>query len=195
MELANNLEARAIADSNADHKAWLEARLGGVTASDVAQFEEGYDVDKLVHKKLHSTFKGNKWTDWGLEREPYLVGWTGYLPNSKTHHAEDNRYFLATPDGFKFDEGNILHLTQAKTTSKGWDTIPPNYIRQCQWEMYVMGAETNLLVWETHQNFIPTELEPQTLLLDRDDKMIDRLVFEAHIVLQRLNKMRKEQNV
>ena len=193
MDIINDLLSRAIADSSEDEKAWLEARKNGVTASDVAQFEEGYDAHRLVEKKLNNVFKGNKWTEWGLKREPYLVDWAGYEPNSKTFHSKNNSGFLATPDGYKVIDGE-LHLTQVKTTSKGWaeDQLPENYVRQCQWEMFVSGAKSNLLVWETHENFIPTDLEPNSVLIPRDDEMIQRLEFEAKIILQLIQKAIKE---
>lgn len=187
MDIINDLLSRAIADSSEDEQAWLEARKNGITASDVAQFDEGYDAHRLIEKKLNSVFKGNKWTQWGLEREPYLVEWAGYTPNSKTFHSEENSQFLATPDGYKISDGE-LQLTQVKTTSKGWaeDQLPENYVRQCQWEMFISGAKTNLLVWETHENFIPTDLEPNSTLIKRDEDVIQSLVFEAKIVLQLL---------
>lgn len=188
----NNLETiqlRKVADSS-DHEAWMDARMSGVTASDVANFEEGIDLSKLVYKKLNNTFKGNVWTEWGIEREPYLLQWAGYEQNTTLFRASQNPRFMATPDGYKIVDGK-LRLCQVKTTSKGWDEIPPNYLRQVQWEMLIMDAQENLLVWEQHRQFVPIGLEPESMLIERDDKEIERLVQLANQFLLELDKQKE----
>jgi len=183
------IELRKVADSD-QHDVWLEARMSGVTASDVANFEEGADLSKLVYKKLHNTFKGNVWTDWGLEREPHILKWAGFKQNTTLFRSADTPRFMATPDGYRMTESG-LELCQVKTTSKGWAGIPANYLRQVQWEMYVMDARKNFLVWEQHSQFIPISLEPESRWIDRDDDEINRLVGMAKEFIIELDKQKE----
>ena len=189
MNTLEKIQLRKVADSS-NHDIWLGARMSGVTASDVANFEEGADIKKLVYKKLNNTFKGNVWTEWGLDREPHILDWAGFPHNQTLFRAADNPRFMATPDGYKMSEENLI-LCQAKTTSKGWDTTPPNYMRQVQWEMFVMGATTNYLVWEQHRQFIPIDLEPKCEIIQRDNDEIARLVEMAKEFLIELDKQKE----
>lgn len=187
--MQDQIALRKVADST-DKDKWLEARLSGVTASDAANLVDGVAIHSLVYKKLNNTFKGNKWTDWGLEREPFLMEWAGFEGNSTLFRSLEEPRFMATPDGIKIANGEV-HLCQAKTTSKYWDAIPDNYIRQCQWEMFVMGAQTNLLVWEQHQDFIPVDLEPKKFLIERDDNQIAKMLELAQEFLVELDKQKE----
>ena len=189
MENLEIIELRKVADSS-DNDVWLEARMNGVTASDVANFEEGADIAKLVYKKLNNTFKGNVWTEWGLEREPFILDWAGFPHNKSLFRAIENPRFMATPDGYKMSEGELI-LCQAKTTSKGWDETPLNYVRQVQWEMYVMDAIANQLVWEQHKQFVPVDLEPKSEIIYRDNVEIARLVGMAYEFLIELDKQKE----
>lgn len=187
------LSKRIVADSNSKD-IWLEARMNGVTASDVANFEMDASekhLRSLVYKKLNNTFKGNAWTDWGLEREPIILNQLGLEQNTNLYRSAEEQRFMATPDSIQVDDEGIVKLVQIKTTSKGWDKVPPNYLRQCQWEMYVMGAISNALVWEQHENFIPVDLEPKQLVLLRDDEEINRLIEIAKQFLQYLDEYKE----
>jgi hypothetical protein len=190
MTSIEQVNLRKVANSD-ESELWLQARMTGVTASDVASFEDGAKLDKLVYKKLNNTFKGNVWTEWGLQREPHLLEWAGFEQNKTLFRSVENPRFMATPDGYKISSDDEFVLCQVKTTSKKWDEIPENYLRQCQWEMYVMGASRNLLVWELHQQFIPTDLEPKARVLKRDDKEISRLVSMANDFLVELDKQKE----
>jgi hypothetical protein len=187
--MEDELQKRFVADST-NKDVWLDARMSGVTASDVANFVEDANVSALVYKKLNNTFKGNKWTDWGLEREEPILEQVGFPPNKGLFKSLDEPRFMATPDGFKYIDGE-LWLCQVKTTSKPWDVIPENYIRQCQWEMYIMGAAYNLLVWEQHQDFIPVNLEPMQKVLKRDNEEIERLIKIGYEFLNELDKQKE----
>jgi len=187
------LNKRVVADSNSKD-IWLEARMNGVTASDVAGFEKDITeqgLRSLVYKKLNNTFKGNKWTDWGIEREPIILDILGLDQNTNLFRSEEEIRFMATPDSVQIEDDGTVNLIQVKTTSKGWSKIPENYVRQCQWEMYVMGAVSNTLVWEQHDNFIPTDLEPKQEVLLRDDEEISRLVETAKQFLQYLDEYKE----
>ena len=189
------LNKRRVADSS-QKDIWLEARMNGVTASDVANFENDISeksLRSLVYKKLNNTFKGNKWTDWGLEREPIILDFLGIQQNTHLYKSEISPRFMATPDAIIDEESGKVKLVQVKTTSKQWSDIPANYIRQCQWEMFVMGAYQNVLVWEHHEDFVPTELEPKMFVIERNEEEIERLVTIAKLFLQYLDEYKEGQ--
>lgn len=94
---------------------------------------------------------------------------------------------MATPDGIKV-ERDSLKLCQVKTTSKKYDKIPLPHYRQVQWEMMVMDAESCLYVWEEHENFVPVDIEPKWLLIERDETTINKLRNLAEVALKRLDK-------
>lgn len=178
--------SRIVADSD-DREAWLIARTQGITASNAANLTTEKSVDAIIKSKFYDSFMGNPATEWGIEREPILLEYAGFEQNTNLFHAEDNKRFMATPDGIKQD-GDKLQLCQVKTTSKKYDKIPLPHYRQVQWEMMVMGAESCLYVWEEHENFVPVDIEPKWLLIDRDEKTIEKLRNLAEVALKRLNK-------
>ncbi len=62
--------------------------------------------------------------------------------------------------------------------------MPLGYLRQIAWEQYVMEAQQTLLVWEHHEGFAPVSMDPASVIIDRDDAMIDKLVTIASLVLE-----------
>lgn len=160
---ASDHRSRIVA-SSADRAAWLKARSGGVTATDVARLSSERAVQVVAQEKLHgSAFFGNAYTDHGLAREPEIARWVrkvhGIYPSLDLYHAEANLLHLATPDGIRAQNGHI-ELAEIKTTTKAWRSIPRSYLRQVWWQQYVVGAERTLVVWEQHKDFVPIDSEP-----------------------------------
>ena len=181
------LQHKIVAHSD-DRDAWLEARNTGITASNAGQLATENSIDSILKSKFYTDFVGNPATDWGIEREPILLEWAGFNQNKYLFKSDENPRFMATPDGIKMSEGNdSIVLCQVKTSSKELTKIPPNYYRQMQWEMLVMGAERNLLVWEWHQDFVPVHLEPVQLWVERDEETINKLKKLADALLVRLD--------
>ena len=180
------LQHKLVAHSD-DRDAWLVARNTGVTASNAASLATENSIDSILKSKFYSEFVGNAATDWGLEREPMLLDWAGFNQNKYLFKSDDNERFMATPDGIKIDADNNIELCQVKTSSKPFTKIPSNYFRQMQWEMFVMGAKRNLLVWEAHENFVPIDPEPISVWIDRDEEMIATLKQLADVLLRRLD--------
>lgn len=181
------LQHKIVAHSD-DRDAWLTARNTGITASNAGQLATENSIDSILKSKFYTDFVGNPATDWGIEREPILLEWAKFNQNKYLFKADENPRFMATPDGIKMSEGNdSIVLCQVKTSSKPLTKIPPNYYRQMQWEMFVMGAERNLLVWEQHENFVPVGLEPVTLWVERDEETINKLKKLAEALLVRLD--------
>lgn len=187
METNNELDwlsDRLVADST-NRDEWLAARNTGITASNAGNLVTEKSLDSIVKSKFFTDFVGNPATEWGLEREPILLNWAGFTQNTWLIKAEDNPRFLATPDGIR-NNGSV-ELCQVKTSSKPLGKIPANYYRQMQWEMYVVGADKNLLVWEQHENFIPVDSEPVSLWIERDEETINKLKKLAEVLLRRLD--------
>ncbi len=180
---------RIVASSD-DRDAWLTARNNGVTATNAGKLASLDSIESILKSKFFDGFTGNPATEWGLEREPYLVKWAGFEQNKYLFHAESNPRFMATPDGIRPAIGDcdgVLELCQVKTTGKPMKSIPAHYRRQIQWEMFVMGAARCYFVWEEHDNFVPTHLEPKLEIIERDDEAIASLVKLASVLLTQLD--------
>lgn len=182
---------RFVADSN-DRVAWLRARSRGITATDVAKLTSPQSILTAATAKLHGTgFTGNAFTDHGRAREPEIAAWVaathGIQPSSALYHAETEPRHLATPDGVTMTPSGAVILSEIKTTTKPWRSVPRNYLRQIFWQQYVLGAERTLVVWEEHKNFVPVGDEPLCRWIDRDEAEIaklrglaDELINELH---------------
>ena len=179
--------SRIVARST-DRVAWLRARSGGVTATDVARLSSERALRAVaMDKVLGSSFTGNAYTEHGLAREPEIARWVksvyGIEPSLDLYRSENNPLHLATPDGIRV-RGPQLELAEIKTTVKPWRSIPRSYLRQVWWQQYVLGAERTLVVWEQHRDFVPVEAEPRCRWVDRDDNEIHQLVGLADQLLE-----------
>ncbi len=180
--------SRMVVDGT-DREAWLAARARGITATDVAKITDRSSMLVVATKKLMgSPFAGNKYTRHGVDREPVIAQWVldtfGIESSSALFHASDEKRHLATPDGVSVVDG-VLVCSEIKTTKNDWDVIPPDYLRQVQWQQYVLGAERTLFAWEPHDDFVPRYPEPKFVWIERDDAEIERLVNIAnHLIVE-----------
>jgi hypothetical protein len=163
----SNLYDRALVDKNVDgEEAWLKVRRSGVTATEVRDLAKGNPARRaeLLNEKRtgERNFFGNQWTKWGLEREPVLVEQylepAGFIGSDVVFHAEQNKRHLATPDGVYLRDG-LISVAEIKTSKN--DIRPDSvafklsgYYDQCQFQMYVCGADECLYVWELHEDFV-----------------------------------------
>jgi hypothetical protein len=178
---------RVVARSSA-RVAWLRARSRGVTGTDVARLSSASAVRTVAQEKLLGTgFGGNAYTDHGRVREPEIARWVlanhRIRPSDVLYHAHGQQLHLATPDGLGW-QGTSLVLSEIKTTSKLWRSIPRSYLRQVWWQQYVLGAERTLVVWEQHDDFVPVAAEPKCQWVDRDENEIHILVGLANRMLE-----------
>jgi len=190
---------RAIADKNVDESAWLEARRTGVTATEVRDLAKGGTSvrDKLIESKRTGKrdFFGNKYTEWGLEREPILVETMlkpeGFFGSDVLYHAQENKRHLATPDALYLSDGIVL-VGEIKTGkgelapgSAGF--IANGYYDQMQFQMYVVGDDCMecLYVWEQHEDFVPKPAQKEWI--KRDQARINELVAIADEFLAALD--------
>jgi hypothetical protein len=181
----NYLE-RIVASSD-DRDAWLTARNTGVTASNAARLVSEQSLDSILKSKFYDGFTGNAATDWGLEREPFLLEWAGFPQNKYLFASAENSRFMATPDGIRLDADGNIELCQVKTTGKPMPKIPAHYYRQIQWEMFVMDAVRCHFVVEVHEDFVPVSLEPQLEIFERNEEVITSLKTLATALLVRLD--------
>lgn len=191
--LTSSYTERLVTDGS-DEGAWLQARARGITATDVAKLTSIHSIPVVALEKLRpSTFNGNVFTEHGKTREPVIADWvrirTGIEPSSSLFHAAEETRHLATPDGIGMRDDGVLELAEIKTTGKGWDQIPGNYLRQVYWQQYVLGAQRTFFVWEQHRNFVPIADEPQFTWIERDEEAIAELVWLANGLIGELHRL------
>lgn len=177
--------------SSLDEEAWLDARAEGVSASEVSHLSQS-TRERILDDKLNgSTFRGNKHTNRGHERESLILGdvvWqTGRVVEGNSHvwALELNARHLATPDGFALD-GDRVAGVEVKSHAYGFKVpathggIPQDHYDQMQWGMHVTGLDEWLYAWEVmaEDGGEPTD-EPVVLTVERDQARIDELVERA----------------
>lgn len=181
---------RVVAASS-DRVAWLRARARGITATDAARLASRASVTAVARSKYFGdSFTGNAFTQHGREREPHIARWIenehGISHNDLLFHAENEVTHLATPDGIRCDNGDIV-LAEIKTTTKSWRSIPRSYLRQVWWQQYVLGASRTLVVWERHNAFVPIERGSEWV--ERDDSQIEMLCTFAREVVDEIRRI------
>lgn len=175
-----------ILDDGTDPERWMAARSGRIGGSDAARFAKLSSAPLYMRDKVLHAFKGNSYTEFGHARESWILKPFGFDQNLALYGSERNDRHSCTPDGIRTVNGRLV-LAQAKTTVKPLFHIPPTYMRQMWWEQYVMGADRTLFVWEQHKDFVPTEMEPHSQWVDRDDAKIADLIIIADRVIELLD--------
>lgn len=165
-----------------DNAAWLAAREGKVTASKVAKIMTG-GPGTWASLKRASTFRGNRYTKYGHEREPFIIDHLaqyGLVPNLALFGRADNHAHAATPDAIS-ERG--FRIGEAKTTVVDWNGLDSalesfrrngiaDYWWQIQWQLYVTDARACVFAYELHEDFIPVWPEPRIVIVERDDAAI-----------------------
>src|SRR4051812_46413087 len=134
-----------------EREAWLEARRGGVSATEVAgaATPSGF-AETVANRRNPVDIEDNAYMAFGRESESEIMRYAhtehGILPSDWLLAAEQDRRHIATPDGLS---PNHTLIAEAKTTGKDWgDAIPIKYRRQVQWQLHVSGAERCLFLWQ-----------------------------------------------
>jgi hypothetical protein len=178
---------RFLASKSADEQAWLDARMTGVTATEVATAATPAGFrDALEQRRNPRPVEVNGYMRFGLLWEDWIaekVAKTYQVYSSDWLIAGENRQHLATPDGLS---ENHEVIGEYKTTGKDWGTVeklPLKYKRQIQWQLHVTGAEMCIVAWllrvEENGDFVPAWWKPKFGILFRDQDMIDDLVDVA----------------
>lgn len=193
------------ADKDDPASLWHEARAKAVSATLAAKLGSAADVEYIVAREVRerlndARFRGNSYTRWGREREPYLeqVGLERYgiVGEDRLFHSRANPRHVCSPDGIAIHpEHGKVALGEYKTSGKEL-TLPKakanGYIDQIQWQMYVMEAEWAVLIWEyrdgekaNYNTFRPFNGGEHIIM--RDDDRIANLIRRADRFLEVLD--------
>jgi putative phage-type endonuclease len=169
-----------------DREAWLEARKGGVSATEVAAAATPSGFEFAIQRRQNYVeTEPNAVMIFGTESEPAIMRYAhtehGILPSDWLIAADTDRRHMATPDGLAPDHSLIA---ECKTTGKDWgESVPIAYRRQVQWQLHCTGAERCLFLWQLR---IPDGdwfrfgwWEPRWVWIDRDEQMITSLIATA----------------
>ena len=167
---------------------WLAERQLGVTATAVAEAATPSGFESLVRSWSEPPFQGNGFTDFGSWAERYVMQAArceGILPNDWLIRGEVP-WHLGTPDGLSPDHTLI---GEAKTGRVMPKSPPRKHRDQCQWNMWVTGAERCLYLFQQRAvasdgSFYLVGLEPAAWWIDRDEKRIRELVEVADRVME-----------
>ena len=173
---------RFIANKALDWEGWLNARRYGVTATQVAKASTASGKAELLNSWAHpGVQEDNAFMAFGRKMEGPLSLWVkdqfAVMPNEWLIAGEDTTH-LATPDGLSLDHTEISEI---KTTGKDFEkSIPIQYRRQVQWQLWVTGAQVCHFVWmlraeDQQGDFQPGWIEPKHTVIERDDDMMKEL--------------------
>lgn len=173
---------------------WLELRRAYCTATDIARLANGgpstwaqVRAEKLTGAQ---SFHGNRYTDYGQSREPFIVDLLTFLydvtPNDQVHVLDGTKW-AATPDAI-----SPTRTGEVKTSVKplGIDTaalraIKPTYYDQVQWAMLAADRGECAFAWELNDGFQPGP--GAQFLIPRDEERIGRLIETAEEFLAYLD--------
>ena len=170
--------------------AWLAARRGAVTATEVAKAATPAGFQEALEERRNPTeVTDNAFMKFGRDNENWLAlelkREFGLIPNTWLIAAKNDRRHMATPDLLALDHGTIGEI---KTGGKEITKPPIAHVRQMMWQMYCTG--TTLCVYgfmlrgENAAGFHPAWPEPKTWIVKRDDEMIMELIGVAGRLLE-----------
>lgn len=207
---------------------YFAARQQGITATEIRDWQAPAARRKIITEKVTGVHESRfvRAFEHGKYREPFIAEWAA-ATHSVQHldglyaHPENPRH-LCTPDGFltgftlEYEPGaegvtvevktSTLDLTPGRLDSArvlvSLDTRSHfhkmKYMRQVQWQMYVMNAARCLFIWEPYTSertdpetghFVVTG-PPEWCIIPRDQEMIERLVAEADEGLATIDRAR-----
>ena len=183
---------------------WLRQRRSVVTATDVAKIKTGSDkafASLWREKREPSTFRGNRFTQHGKDREPVIADmltedYPWLHPNKSLLVSEDDARFGATPDMVS-DDGLVLGEIKTRKVSDdkdewfSWadvcaDQTGKKYAFQVAWQLFVTGAERCVFAvehWSDEDGW--ADLHPLRVFdVERDEALIAELRDVAERVLE-----------
>jgi putative phage-type endonuclease len=185
------IDSTRFIERSTNRDAWLAARRGAVTATEVALAATPAGFNEAVELRRNPVdIEVNEYMEFGNQSEPVIMRTAhheyGILPSDWLIASDGNPLHMATPDGLSLDHKRIAEV---KTTGTDWPKLPPiRYRRQVQWQLYVTGAERCLFLWQLRVPdgdwFRFSFWEPKTLWIERDEDMISDLVTVADNLLE-----------
>lgn len=180
--------------SSDDKIAWSNARLLGVTATDINKIVSPTGKLSSQREKLLKIKKGELENSGfnvttvsmthGNEREPIILDWASgnfdVIANNYLFQGLKPQY-LATPDGL--GEGFVVEV---KTSVKPLNDVLGYYSNQLQWQMFVMGVDKVLFIVEQHKDFSSYSLEYKWV--EKDETRINLIVRNVDLFIEELVK-------
>ncbi|GGD33322.1 hypothetical protein GCM10010915_12130 [Microbacterium faecale] len=162
---------------------WLTARRGYVTATDIARLANGGPVTWAQVRAEKGaglqSFPGNRYTEYGREREPFIVDLLTFLydvaPNDQVH-VLDGTQWAATPDAISPTRtGEVKTSVRPLGTDAGeLRGLKTAYYDQVQWAMLAADRGECAFAWELNDNFTPGP--GAQFLIPRDEDRIGELI-------------------
>jgi len=184
------ITAERFIETSENHDAWLAARAGGVTATEVARAATPAGLKEVLANRANpQPVEANDYMRFGSDNEDWIARVLkrdfGLMPNRWLIASDKHPEHMATPDALSLDHTRIGEIKTGGKDPKGKPPIA--HMRQMQWQMWCTGATecvyAFLLRAEVNGVMVPAWMEPQTVVVPRDDVMIAALVRVADQLL------------
>ena len=196
------ITADRFVETSDNFDAWLAARRGGVTATEVAKAATPAGFREVMAERANPTVTvANDFMQFGSDNENWLALVLkrdfGLMPNRWLIRSEQFAEHMATPDALS-PTADLPWIGEIKTGGKvpldknGLLSPPIAHRRQMQWQMYCCSSSglpvtgcvyAFMLREETPAGFVPAWMEPLVALVPRDEAMIADLVKVADRLL------------
>lgn len=182
-------------ETSDNYEAWKAARRLGVTATEVARAATPAGLKEVLQDRANpQPVEVNAYMQFGSDNEDWIARVLkrdfGLMPNRWLIAAKQNHRHMATPDALSLDHSCIGEIKTGGKSPVGKDGIlvpPIAHRRQMQWQMYCTGATTCVYAFmlrsEVDGVLVPAWLEPVTVMVPRDEAMIEDLVKVADMLL------------
>ena len=185
-------------ETSDNYEAWLAARRGGVTATEVAKAATPAGFREVMAERANPTVTvANDYMQFGSDNEDWIARVLkrdfGLMPNRWLIAADGEPRHMATPDCLapNFTEhpwiGEIKTGGKAPLDKNGLVVPPIAHRRQMQWQMHCAGAQSCVYAFmlraDVEGRMVPAWMEPLTVLVPRDEEMIADLVKVADQLL------------
>lgn len=184
------IPATRFIETSDNRDAWLRAREGGVTATEVAHASTPAGFRQAVEDRRNPVeVVANDYMQFGTDNEAWILRTLkvefGIMPNHWLIAAADNPLHLATPDGLSIDH---TVMAEVKTGGKEPTKPPLMHMRQMGWQ-FRCNEFAKAIVYafmlreERNGVMVPAWMEPKIWVVERDEQMIAELTKTADLLL------------
>jgi hypothetical protein len=182
-------------ETSENYEAWLAARRGGVTATEISRAATPAGLrDVLADRANPQPVEVNAYMQFGSDNEDWIARVLkrdfGLMPNRWLIRSEEFAEHMATPDALSLDHeliGEIKTGGKAPLDKSGLLVPPIAHRRQIAFQLYCTGAKACVYAFmlraEVDGQFVPAWLEPMCVMVPRDEEMIADLVKVADQLL------------
>ncbi len=141
--------AKLVGDFENQSPEWHELRSKGIGGSQVGTilglnaWESAYTLWAKLTGQIPDSFEQNEKMFWGTVLEPVIrTEWAKQNPEFEVFETGTwaDGWKHANPDGI-LKCGDDYGLLEIKTAGYRWDVVPPQYVAQVQWYMYLLGLK------------------------------------------------------